>query len=746
MLKGVSPMISLQNVSKFYYGGGTVSAGIVGVSLNFGPGEFVLVTGESGSGKSTLLNVLSGVDSYEEGEMLVTGEPTSHYSPADWGDYRRRYIGNIFQDYRLVENYTALENVELPLLLSGKSAREAKRAATAALRDVGMENFSGARCQKLSGGQKQRVAIARALVTDPPVLVADEPTGNLDSSSAAEVIAVLAKVARDKLVILVTHSPEQAIDYATREIRMRDGRVAEDKILRPVASLPLKPPAPRGSLGFGGKLRLGIRSAAAVPGKFSVILAVFLVVALSVTGAWTSFHRLADEESWQGYSGFFSDSDSSRIVVKKADGSAISGEDFVGLEALPAVDRILRDDLLTDYGVELMSDSDWLYGKFRPLGDFAGEVTLGRMPEAENEVLFAADDSYYYFDDDTAAEALFATEFSPFNDGSKDTENFTLKVTGLVKVPGHHGDAVFYAGDEILARISERAVAEYNSVKVLFAGETYWSRPGNPYFFVTPSDKVPAGGAYVSTELDDFSEKGDCRGMPLSVGVENPYFADTLNLTVSATYSKSNFSGLLGEEYSEGRDGWVYINSAEYSALLDKGVYQSSLYLADKRDIDATLAKLKEMGYSPVAVRDTLRSYDSGVGEMLSLARGFALVLLIVALFFISYFVIKLALSSRASYYTTLRTLGASRRTVTELLVIELLFAATVSFAVFALFAALTYTGVIPLPYIRVLISYLKPWHYVALYAVCFILALLLGLRYSRKLFRGTVAKAGKEA
>lgn len=225
-------MIQLKNVSKFYYSKGMIASGISKVSLNFDIGEFVVITGESGSGKTTLLNVISGLDSYEEGEMYIDGKETSHYVASDFEEYRKQYIGNIFQEFNLVNSYTVYQNIELILLINGYSREQIKKRAPHIIERVGLASHAKAKVSKLSGGQKQRVAIARALAKDTDIIVADEPTGNLDSVSAEGIAQLLSEISRDKLVIVVTHNYQQFEPYATREIKMHDGKVAEDKPLR----------------------------------------------------------------------------------------------------------------------------------------------------------------------------------------------------------------------------------------------------------------------------------------------------------------------------------------------------------------------------------------------------------------------------------------------------------------------------------------------------------------------------------
>lgn len=192
-------MLKLKNVSKFYYNKGIIASGITKINLELKMGEFIAITGESGSGKSTLLNVISGLDSYEEGEMYINGKETSHYTEKDFEDYRRKYIANIFQNFNLVNSYTVYQNVELALLLNGYKKRQIKKKVLDIIRQVGLSKFKNTKVSKLSGGQKKRVAIARAMVKETPIMVADEPTGNLDTESAKDIIKILKEVAKNKI-------------------------------------------------------------------------------------------------------------------------------------------------------------------------------------------------------------------------------------------------------------------------------------------------------------------------------------------------------------------------------------------------------------------------------------------------------------------------------------------------------------------------------------------------------------------
>ncbi len=224
------PLLELKNIGKIYASASNAAVGLHGISLSFECGEIVAVTGKSGSGKSTLLNVISGMDSYEEGEMYIEGRPTSHYLQSDWEEYREKYISFIFQDYNIIDSFTVLENVELALMHI-EDKHERRRQALKLLEKVGMMPYIAQKGSRLSGGQKQRTVIARALAKDSPIILADEPTGNLDSATSKEIIELLHDVSKNKLLIIVTHNFEQLEKIATRHVRIFDGTVEEDSVL-----------------------------------------------------------------------------------------------------------------------------------------------------------------------------------------------------------------------------------------------------------------------------------------------------------------------------------------------------------------------------------------------------------------------------------------------------------------------------------------------------------------------------------
>ena len=221
-------MLKLINIQKDYPSPDGAVHALRGVSLHFRKSEFVSILGPSGCGKTTLLNIIGGLDHYTDGDLHIEGKSTKEYGSRDWDTYRNHRIGFVFQSYNLIPHQTVLANVELSLTLAGISPSERRARAKAALEKVGLSDQINKLPRQLSGGQMQRVAIARSLVNDPEILLADEPTGALDSVTSTQVMEILKEISRERLVIMVTHNPELADIYSTRIIRLKDGEITDD--------------------------------------------------------------------------------------------------------------------------------------------------------------------------------------------------------------------------------------------------------------------------------------------------------------------------------------------------------------------------------------------------------------------------------------------------------------------------------------------------------------------------------------
>ena len=363
----MTELLSLNNLSKYYMAGQTVTAGLNGISLAFAKGEFVAITGESGSGKSTLSHVVAGILPYEGGELYVQGRPTSHYDGVDWESYRRDWVSFISQDYGILPGSTVLENVVSALCLAGIPRETAEKKAEEILRHVELWEMKKRRAAKLSSGQKQRLAIARALAKPTPILVADEPTGNLDPENSRKVIELLAQASSDRLVLLVTHDFEEAADHVTRRIVLQDGRVTADSRLREqgetsddetritVIKHEKSTPARLGRYAAGLQLR-----ARPVWAGFMTLLFAFTIFAVfAILG---TFYVNLDDVSTRYYDGeAFLNGDDTRIVVRRKDGAFFTKEDFETLLQVSHIQALEPYDLALDVNYYYREDVDYEY-------------------------------------------------------------------------------------------------------------------------------------------------------------------------------------------------------------------------------------------------------------------------------------------------------------------------------------------------------------------------------------------------
>jgi len=295
-------VLILKNIKKDYPAGSGVVHALRGIDLQFRKSEFVAILGPSGCGKTTLLNIVGGLDGYTEGDLIINGTSTKKYKDRDWDAYRNHSIGFVFQSYNLIPHQTVLQNVELALTLSGVGKAERKQRAKAALEEVGLGDQLNKRPSEMSGGQMQRVAIARALVNNPDIILADEPTGALDTETSVQVMEILKRISRDRLIIMVTHNPELANDYATRIINMLDGHImrdsapltdeevsAEEKRVKAIAEAAVKDKKKQPSMSFGTSFMLSLKNLFTKKGRTALtsfagsigIIGISLILAVS---------------------------------------------------------------------------------------------------------------------------------------------------------------------------------------------------------------------------------------------------------------------------------------------------------------------------------------------------------------------------------------------------------------------------------------------------------------------------------
>ena len=437
--------LQLQNIGKIYVSEGNVTVGIRGVNLSFERGEFVAVTGASGSGKSTLLNVLSGMDSYEEGELFIEGQPTSHYLQPDWQEYREKYISFIFQNYNILESFTVLQNVELALMTI-TDPLERRRRAIELIERVGLKKHMRQKGSQLSGGQKQRTVIARALAKDSPIILADEPTGNLDAETSREIIALLREVSKDKLLIMVTHSYDQVAEFATRHVRIYDGAVEADQMIAQPEERNYGPVEESGRISMlSNGLLLG-RSIFFAKPKLSIFLCLLLLTGTLGIFLMTMF--CGDAQKLFEKNRMFRPLEGRLVVIRK-DGRAIEDDELVRLAEKYGAEKTIHYDYLLDRRLDSLTDvrdENWYYyaedkfhnGQFFvTVAENYGTPSIGRYPQNENELLLRIPIFY---------QEWYGKDSLKIN--TVDINGITYTITGIVYIADNSEDMIAVVTEE----------------------------------------------------------------------------------------------------------------------------------------------------------------------------------------------------------------------------------------------------------------------------------------------------------
>ena len=733
-------MIKLDKVSKYYYSNGMVSSGISKVSLELNMGEFIAITGASGSGKSTLLNVISGLDSYEDGEMYINGKETSHYTEKEYEDYRRSYIGNIFQNFNLINSYTVYQNVELVLLLNGYTKHEVKPRIMDILKSVGLYKFRHTKVSKLSGGMKQRTAIARCLAKDTPIIIADEPTGNLDSKSASSIIKLLSDISKDKLVIIVTHNYDQVKDYVTRKITMHDGRIIEDSNIKKYEKVENFNKSFSKDAKLFSKLRLGIRNTFNIIPKFLLLSFVYLFIIFAISMTYASFQESEYESSINGYIQFFNDKDiDKRILIKKLDNTSITEEDYEKISHIDNVEYVLKKDLLFDKNVSIYNDEIYLDGYIKEFNTFDGKIDKGETIKNPNEIIVSGDKDNWYLSE---SDNLIGTELELNDLYTSEGKPYKVKIVGVNYIDSDYTyNVYFYMSDELIDLYSKSIIKNYSNLTFEYNESKVIEKYIYPELLVS-SDKVPEGEVYISENNSMYCKNYNCKKTPLKITMNNKYSSNTLDLTITNQYNKNNKKKLLGIDYDEYNTS-IYINTNDYNKLFETDNYQSSIFINDYRNAEGVIDNLKDMGFDTFYLKDGM--YISGAVEAIKIAKLIVMIVLIIVLFFISYFVIKLILKSRNIYFSIIRMLGGSVRTTKRLLDIELLTITNLTYLIYLCFLILVNNNIINLPSFKDTLSYLGIYENIIIYLILLVMSYLLSSKYSRKLFKNSQLSVYRE-
>lgn len=723
-------MLKLENVSKIYYTNGIVATGISKVNLELNIGEFVVITGESGSGKSTLLNVISGIDSYEEGEMYINGKETSHYTEKDFEEYRKKYIANIFQSFNLINSYTVYQNVELVLLLNGYKRRQIKKKVLDIIDKVGLTKFKNTKVSKLSGGQKQRVAIARAIVKDTPIIVADEPTGNLDTKSAYEIIELLKNVAKDKLVVIVTHNIEQVEKYATRIIKMHDGRMIQNTEIKNINEDSKITQASGKNITIPNQYRLGIRNTFNIFSKFILLFIVFTFMSVAFLAEYSAFKLVehSTEES-SGYSANLRDISKERILINKQNREPFTEDDYNKIKQLSNIDYIVEDDISLDTEFILRNDTLNTYGYIKDINNFKGNIDIGRMPENDDEIILKANK-----DDYTITQMLDETLNSEFSLQKSYREGDTIRTVKIVGIQYNENntiyDRTFYVSNEVKKVVRSYVHNQYSDMKTLL-NDKYVQ------YNIETSENVEPGTAIVNDDLKYQFKNNKIINQNINISVSNIYYEDNIDLTITKTFTKSNLKKLTGyTDYSYYQNA-IIINPDDYNSLYDKPSYQSSVYVKDASIIDQTMSELENLGLKPKKATDFKVEYENE-SQIVKIFKVVVTIFVIIVVFFISYLIISIILKSRNIYYTTLRMLGATSKSTRKILNIELFINSTLSYLMVLTFGYLVKHDIIKIEFIANLIKYITLNECILMYLILFVVTQLIARKFAKKIFKSS--------
>lgn len=714
-------MIKLKDVSKYYYNKGLITSGITKINAEFNIGEFIVITGESGSGKSTLLNVISGLDTYEDGEMYIDGKETSHYGDEDFEEYRKEYISNIFQNFNLVGSYTVYQNIELVMLINGYTKKEARPKILKLINEVELTKYKNTRVSKLSGGQKQRVAIARALAKNTPIIIADEPTGNLDKRAAESVLKTLALTAKDKLVIVVTHNYEQVEKYATRKITMFDGKILEDKIITKTDEVKTDGNLESKKMKPLSKLRLGVRNTFNIVPKFLLLLAVFLFMFAAITTEMAGLRENKYEEERVGNNSYLQNKDTSRIIINKSDKSPFTDEDYQRIEALGNISRIQKDDYLEDLSASLYSDYYYISGSV--IKRTSQKLDLGRNIEKDNEVVIQMNKENNTIGD---PEKILNKEFM-YNYQDNTTK---LKVVGIIFNDDLDYESIIEVSDNMINEfILNYVISRTTQTLTVNGADTYCN-----LFYI---DSVNDSSIYVNENLNNNSYPIKM----VSLSLSNTYVNKVFDLKVEHVLNKYNSKRLTGYSYEENT---CYLSKNLIRNTLIRDKYQTSVFVKDEVKINDTINDLINLGYSTYAVKDMLINESATMTYIYNIINLVLMIIILVAMFFISYLIIKLILKSRKNYYTIIRILGGSKKNCKSILKIELYTILNIAFIILTLLVYMITSGMIDIS-LRSSLKLLNIKDYVLIYILIFALTYLISVRFGRFIFKESAIKTYNE-
>lgn len=733
-------LIELRDIGKIYVSDENVSVGIRSVNLKFNKGEFVAITGKSGSGKSTLLNVISGMDSYEEGELLINGQPTSHYIQEDWEEYRKENISFIFQNYNIIDSFTVLENVELALMHIDNHKERRKRALELIDR-VGLSSHIKHKGSKLSGGQKQRTVIARALAKDSPIILADEPTGNLDSKTSKEIISLLKEVSKDKLLIVVTHDYDEVSEFATRHVRIFNGGVESDvEIKKPEIVNEVKETKKesskkktlRNGLTLGGIL---FKSKPKLSSFLSLLLFVGLLAIFMITSLFDTSLMFEKEYLFNHYDG--------RIVLVNRSGKPLTDEELESIVERYDAEYYLHYDLLLDNTSGYYFSYKNEIGKYVTFRDCSyvfdkdyGDRILGNYPEKDDEVLLylPINDQLIFGKNEVLIDEI-------------DIFGCQYKVSGI---------KYYYDNNK------DREILFTKNGYRLVSASRYIGQANKDVYLTTIVGNQP-----IKYLISSFSSSFDVEEGKILID-KNKYFENSeinqfTNISFSSTYTVyENFSGekttyyfnkdftneslYLGEN-SELLGDYDVIFSANIMIdmvedVLSKSYKQASIFFSNDKKAHEAIDLLEQEGYVAIT-SDTKYIMDESTTIMKMVAGIFMLLGWVLAIIFMSFFVYLCTHKSLISFkgdIAIMRSMGIPKNVIKIGMYTRMLICIIPGVVLTTIIAL----GIYLTPQTNDLFTYLYYYHYLVIFIGMLLLTIFSTMKQIKKLFNESVKRSLK--